>query len=155
MIALIVALALTGPVVVHDSREGLPLGSAGAREGTFAPAPVVYERRVGEWRQWWLAFARNDQDRGIVRTGRHAGDWEMVQVRLDDAGEPVEAVYAQHSGAKRVPVAGGRDPWRARPRSPWGRRRSPCSCSSPGGAAGERHGGWVGKAVKPGFRVNR
>lgn len=106
MIALVVALALSGPVVVHDSREASPLGSVGAREGTFAPAPVVYERTAGPWRQWWLAFARNDQDRGIVRTGRHAGDWEMVQIRLDEAGQPVEAVYAQHSGAERCP-------WRA------------------------------------------
>ena len=86
MIAALMALALSGPVVVHDSREAPPLGSVGAREGTFAPAPVVYERTAGPWRQWWLAFARNDQDRGIVRSGRHAGDWEMVQVRVDSGG---------------------------------------------------------------------
>jgi Vacuolar protein sorting-associated protein 62 len=105
MLGLIGAVTL-GPVVVHDSRETSPLGSVGARLGTFAADPVVYERTAGRWRQWWLAFARNDQDRGIVRTGRHAGDWELTQVRLDDAGRPVEAVYAQHSGAERCP-------WRA------------------------------------------
>ncbi|HET9740040.1 MAG TPA: Vps62-related protein [Solirubrobacteraceae bacterium] len=103
MTALLAALALLGPVVVHDSREASPLGSVGARPGEFARPPVVYERSVGRWRQWWLAFARNDQDRGIVRTGRHAGDWEMVQIRLDAAGVPVEAVFAQHSGAERCP----------------------------------------------------
>ena len=54
----------------------------------------MYERRAGEWQQWWLAFARNDQDRGIVRTGRHAGDWELLQVRLDGRGQPVEAETA-------------------------------------------------------------
>ena len=27
----------------------------------------------------------------------------MVQIRLDAAGEPVEAVVAQHSGAERCP----------------------------------------------------
>jgi hypothetical protein len=96
-------LALLGPVVVHDSREASPLGSAGARAGTVAAEPLVYERQAGEWRQWWLLFAHNDQDRGIVRTGRHAGDWEMVQVREDAAGRPIEAVYAQHSGAERCP----------------------------------------------------
>jgi hypothetical protein len=90
-------------VVVHDSRERSTLGSAGARPGTFAARPVVYERTAGDWRQWWLLFARNDQDRGILRTGRHAGDWELVQVRLDDGGQPQEAVYAQHSGAERCP----------------------------------------------------
>ena len=66
-------MAALGPVVVHDSRETSPLGSAGERPGTFAAAPVVYERRAGDWQQWWLAFARNDQDRGIVRTGPPCG----------------------------------------------------------------------------------
>jgi hypothetical protein len=93
----LVAAAL-GPVVVHDSHETSPLGSVGERPGTFAEAPVVYERQVGEWQQFWLAFADNDQDRGIVRTGRHAGDWELVQIR-----DGVEAVYSQHSGAERCP----------------------------------------------------
>src|SRR5918999_1506578 len=57
----------------------------------------------GRWRQWWLLFERNDHDRGIVRTGRHAGDWELVQVREDARGRPVEAVYSQHAGAERCP----------------------------------------------------
>src|SRR5919108_6685062 len=102
----LVGAAALGPVVAHDSHETPELGSVGARPGTFAAAPAVYERRVGDWQQWWLAFARNEQDRGIVRTGRHASDWELAQIRLDDAGKPVEAVYAQHSGAERCP-------WRA------------------------------------------
>jgi hypothetical protein len=34
----------------------------------------------------------------VVRTGRHAGDWELVQIR-----DGVEAVYSQHSGAERCP----------------------------------------------------
>ena len=53
------------------------------------------------WLQYWLFYARQDQDRGIVRTGRHAGDWELVQYRLDASGRPLEAVYSQHSGAER------------------------------------------------------
>ena len=98
--ALLAALALLGPVVVHDADERSPLGSV-ARPGAVAPAPAVYERVEGPWHQYWMVFARNDQDRGIVRTGRHAGDWEMVQIRVDGGGRPVEAVYAQHSGAER------------------------------------------------------
>jgi hypothetical protein len=98
----LLGVAAFGPMVIHDSRETSPLGSAGARPGTFAAAPVVYERTAGDWRQWWLAYAANDQDRGIVRTGRHAGDWELVQVRFE-GDRPVEAVYAQHSGAERCP----------------------------------------------------
>jgi hypothetical protein len=93
----LIAAVTLGPVVVHDSRETSELGSV-AGPGRFAAEPVVYERRVGEWRQWWLGFADNDQDRGVVRTGRHAGDWELIQVR-----DGVEAVYSQHSGAERCP----------------------------------------------------
>ncbi len=37
----------------------------------------------------------------ITRTGRHAGDWEMVPYRLDQRRRPVEAVYAQRAGAER------------------------------------------------------
>ena len=106
MTAALAALALLGPVVVHDARETAPLGSV-ARAGEIREArPTVYERRApGGWVQWWLPYPRNDQDRGILRTGRHAGDWEMVQVRLED-GRPVEAVYSQHSGAERCPWRG-------------------------------------------------
>jgi hypothetical protein len=40
--------------------------------------PAVYGRaardgRGRRWLQYWLFFAQNAQDRGIVRTGRHAG----------------------------------------------------------------------------------
>lgn len=36
-----------------------------------------------------------------MRTGRHAGDWEMVQYRIDDRARPAQAAYAQHAGAER------------------------------------------------------
>jgi len=109
--ALSLALATHAPVVVHDSRERFELTSVAA-----APAPVpgigedrrptVYGRVApaaggGAWLQYWLFYAGQDQDRGIVRTGRHAGDWEMVQLRIDERARPQQAVYAQHSGAER------------------------------------------------------
>jgi hypothetical protein len=116
------ALTAFAPVVVHDSDERSPLGSAAA----YAPvardasdrAPAVYGRAVvapggGTWLQYWLFYADQDQDRGIVRSGRHEGDWELVQFRVDATGRPVEAVLAQHSGAERcgwdaVSLRGGR-----------------------------------------------
>ena len=107
------ALGALSPVVVEDSRERFPLSSVAAapvpvpgvvRGG--AAKPVAYGRVApasggGNWVQYWLFYPGQDQDRGIVRTGRHAGDWEMVQYRLDARGSPVQAVYAQHSGAER------------------------------------------------------
>jgi hypothetical protein len=92
-------LADHAPVLVHDSDERNPLASV-ARAGVAAREPRVYGRVAGDWLQYWLFYAQNTQDRGVLRTGRHAGDWEMVQVRLE-GGRPVEAVYAQHSGAER------------------------------------------------------
>jgi hypothetical protein len=111
--ALAGALAAFAPVVVHDSRERSPLtavaaASAGAPHRGEDRRPAVYARAArvpdgGAWLQYWLFYRAQDQDRGVVRTGRHAGDWELVQYRVDARGRPVEAVYAQHSGAERCP----------------------------------------------------
>jgi hypothetical protein len=91
------------PILVHSGAELHPAASVAGSgiPGTrgAAPAPVVYARRSGGWQQYWLWFEDNTQDRGILRSGRHAGDWEMVQYRLDGS----EAVYAQHGGAERCP----------------------------------------------------
>jgi hypothetical protein len=60
---------------------------------------VAHER--GEtWLQYWLFFAYNAQDRGIVRTGRHEGDWELFQTRLSPGGSPDLATLSQHSWAE-------------------------------------------------------
>jgi hypothetical protein len=107
------------PVVVHAGGEPDLLTSVQAFAGRVpgvkpGPArPVVYGRRAGQWLQYWLLFEENTQDRGLFRTGRHEGDWEMIQLRLRD-GRPVQAVYAQHSGAEscgfRWAARGGRRP---------------------------------------------
>lgn len=108
--AVAAALSAFTPVVVHDASERSPLASAAAvapvSRDVSDRAPAVYGRAVpdgrgGTWLQYWLYFEYQDQDRGIVRTGRHEGDWELVQYRLSGSGRPIEAVYAQHSGAER------------------------------------------------------
>lgn len=98
-------LARHAPVVVHDSRERDMLTSVQAFAGRVPGVepgptrPVVYGRRAGPWLQYWLLFAYNSHDRGLLRTGRHEGDWEFVQLRLR-RGQPIQAVYSQHSGAE-------------------------------------------------------
>ena len=87
--ALSAILLAQTPILVHDSHERFRATSVDG--GT----PTVYERVADGWTQYWIYYADNPQDRGILRSGRHAGDWEMVQFRGD------EAVYAQHSGAER------------------------------------------------------
>jgi hypothetical protein len=89
------ALAAHSPVLVHDAGERSPFA---ALEGTAAE---VYGRAGPDgWLQYWLYARDNPHDRGILRTGRHEGDWELLQVRVV-AGRPVEAVAAQHSGGER------------------------------------------------------
>jgi hypothetical protein len=101
------------PVVVHDSGERSPLTSVQAFAGRVPgvpdgrPRPTVYGRRAGPWLQYWMLFEENLQDRGIFRTGRHEGDWEMVQYKLR-GGRIVRAVYAQHSGAESCGIGGVR-----------------------------------------------
>ena len=108
--ALVAALAGHAPVVVHDSRESLLLASVAAAQGVPGRGrdarPAAYGRTTrtrdgGAWLQYWLFYRGQDQDRGILRTGRHAGDWELVQYRLDAGGRLLEGVYSQHSGAER------------------------------------------------------
>jgi hypothetical protein len=103
--ALAGALERWAPAVVHAGGEPDLLTSVRAFAGRVPgvepgrPRPVVYGRREGGWLQYWMLFANNSQDRGLLRTGRHEGDWEMIQLRLR-GGRPVQAVYSQHSGAE-------------------------------------------------------
>jgi hypothetical protein len=93
------------PVVAQDSREPSPLVSVKVMAGQVPGVepgrvrPTVYGRRDGPWLQYWMFFADNRHDRGLVGTGRHEGDWEMVQYRVR-RGRLVRAVYAQHAIAE-------------------------------------------------------
>ncbi len=83
----------------YDSRERDFAVSVNGR------ADVLYGREKaggdgGRWLQYWLYYEYNAQDRGVVRTGRHEGDWEFAQVRLDKAGRPDRITLAQHSWAE-------------------------------------------------------
>lgn len=67
--------------------------------------PLAYGRSLprpggGRWLQYWLFYLDNPQDRGVLRTGRHEGDWELVQLRLDPADRPVRATLRAHMWAQ-------------------------------------------------------
>jgi hypothetical protein len=79
-------------------------------EGERPGREVVHGHRARDsrgrtWLQYWLFFLTNTQDRGVVRTGRHEGDWELVQLRLDHRGRPDLATLSQHSWAEGCPPA--------------------------------------------------
>ena len=54
------------------------------------------------WLQYWFFYFYNDYNLigSFIHAGRHEGDWEMIQIRLDEAQEPDCAVYAQHNSAE-------------------------------------------------------
>jgi hypothetical protein len=95
------------PVLVLDAREPSPPVAVdaflrGARgDGARRAPPRVYGHVVRDsgrlWLQYWLFYPGNPQDRGIVRSGRHDGDWEMLQVGLGARGSPEVVTFAQHS----------------------------------------------------------
>jgi hypothetical protein len=52
------------------------------------------------WLQYWLFYYYNDK--GLLGSGLHEGDWEMVQLRVGSGGEPEVATYAQHTYAENA-----------------------------------------------------
>lgn len=94
------------PIVVPDADETSSLTSVQAFAGRVPgvrpgrPRPVLYGRRVGPWLQYWMLFARDDQDLGVAATGRREGDWELVQYRLE-RGRIVEGVTSGRAAPER------------------------------------------------------
>lgn len=75
---------------------------ARAHEGC---ADVVYGRACRDeagrlWLQYWFFFYY--ADRGMLGLERHEGDWQMVQLRLGEDGEPEAVTFAQRGAAERL-----------------------------------------------------
>jgi hypothetical protein len=52
------------------------------------------------WLQYWLFYYYNDK--GLLGSGLHEGDWEMVQFRIGADGTPEAATYAQHTYGEKA-----------------------------------------------------
>ena len=70
------------------------------RNRIYGHATVDSEGRT--WLQYWFFYFYNDFNLfgELFGAGRHEGDWEMIQLRLDDGGSPDYAAYAQHKHAE-------------------------------------------------------
>lgn len=90
-----------GPGALEGDRLDIARGDP--RPGRHrAPVYGRVVRRGGRtWLQYWVFYLYNPQDRGILRTGRHEGDWELVQIELGRDRRPLGATYAQHAFAER------------------------------------------------------
>jgi hypothetical protein len=51
------------------------------------------------WLQYWVWYYNNPAE--ILNVGAHQGDWEMIQVGLDQADQPDTVTFAQHKYAER------------------------------------------------------
>jgi hypothetical protein len=51
------------------------------------------------WLQYWFFYLFNNK--AFLGFGLHEGDWEMVQLRVDDDGRPSEMAFAQHEHGQR------------------------------------------------------
>jgi len=94
------------PVLRYDSREDyraqpvtLPPSKPRAVEADRVYGHIA--REGGEtWLQYWFFYPYNPQDRGIVDTGRHEGDWEVAQFRVGPHGVPDLATLSGHTSAE-------------------------------------------------------
>jgi hypothetical protein len=101
------ALRRYAPVLRYTEGEEY-FAQPASRAARQLDGDVIYGRvaeEAGErWLQYWLFFAQNTQDRGVVGTGLHEGDWEFVQIRLGVDG-PDAVTLAQHSWAEACPYS--------------------------------------------------
>ena len=90
---------------------GGPVSTLGCYDPASTGPSTVYGRydvRAGTTvLQYWLFYEHNFWSLPLLPFGAvwqaHEGDWEVVQVVLDDKGSPREAAYSQHcSGQKRA-----------------------------------------------------
>ncbi len=89
------------PVLEGDYLDaGHAAYAADSRTWWSTHGDVVYAREVmaassgRRWFQYWIFYYYNSKQ--IQRLGLHEGDWEMIQIGLDDAGHPWEVTYSQH-----------------------------------------------------------
>jgi hypothetical protein len=100
------ALERYRPILRYDSSEdyfaqpvSLPPRSPEVRSGDRTYGHIATESDQ-TWLQYWLFYAYNPQDRSPLKTGRHEGDWELIQFRLAQDGRATLAAMSQHSWAE-------------------------------------------------------
>jgi hypothetical protein len=100
-----------GTPASHDDRVGDPSRDYVSQARAMHAQDRYANRIYGHWatasdgRTWlayWFFYFYNDYNLvgPLLPAGLHEGDWEMIQLRLDDAAQvPDLAVYAQHKAA--------------------------------------------------------
>jgi hypothetical protein len=63
---------------------------------------AVLDSKDALWLQYWFWYFYNDYNLigNFLKAGLHEGDWEMIQIRLQEDETPDLAIYAQHATAE-------------------------------------------------------
>jgi hypothetical protein len=87
-----------------DEAGGSHAGDALAARDGRGHDEVVYGRAAASagrlWLQYWLFYYYDDK--GFLEVGRHEGDWETVQLRVNSGGAPDAVTYGRHSLGERA-----------------------------------------------------
>ncbi len=112
------SLAFLGPHVYGDGTKVLATDTIGDTTRKYAANAAALRRnpnyrdrvygharrdRQGRlWLQYWLFYYYNDfQLLGpLASGGKHEGDWELVQIRLNASEQPEQVVFSQHKTAQ-------------------------------------------------------
>jgi hypothetical protein len=95
--------------VIGDSTRSYESNAAKLHaQARYANRVYGHARRDREgrlWLQYWLFYYYNDFKilGNLISGGKHEGDWELVQFELDEAEQPVRAVFTQHREAEVQP----------------------------------------------------
>lgn len=89
--------------------------AAFGKDQDLAGAGMAYGRVAGSRRgvlflQYWLFYADNPC---VIAPGRHDGDWELVQIRVERSGADFRATHltlAEHGKPVSAPIASAADP---------------------------------------------
>lgn len=104
-----------GVAATSDDRIGNPSHNYVTQAQSLHAKPQYGNRVYGHsatgsdgrlWLAYWFFYFYNDYNLigPLIKAGLHEGDWEMIQLRLDAAGQnPDLAVYAQHKHADQRP----------------------------------------------------
>lgn len=82
------------PTSLHSQRERLE-AFCKAQEGWRIVASESGEKIL----QYWFYYYYNQWQ--FAGGGDHEGDWEWVQIRIDESGSPVSAAFGQHGAGER------------------------------------------------------
>ena len=90
--------ALSSDTIGESTRDYAKHAAALHRQARYANRVYGHARRDAQgrlWLQYWLFYYYNDfQLLGpLLSGGKHEGDWELVQLRLNAAEQPEQVVY--------------------------------------------------------------